>query len=229
MKTPLTPLLIQLDLLTRAFEKSGLQNERLLSKLSAATRQTVRLRRLVETLLDVSRVTSGRLELELDKCDLSALVRDVTDRFQAEAKRAGSDLNVSVADALVGRWDAMRLEQIVSNLLSNAVKYGPGKPIEVDVRETDAAIRIAVTDHGIGIEKETLGRLFHRFERGVSLRHYGGLGLGLFIAQQFAEAHGGTIVAQSRPGVGSTFTLVLPRSRPVEADAGRHEGDEVQR
>jgi signal transduction histidine kinase len=122
----------------------------------------------------------------------------------------------------------MKLEQILSNLLSNAIKYGSGKPIEVDVRDTGGTVRVAVTDHGIGIETETLGRLFHRFERGVSPRHYGGLGLGLFIARRFAEAHGGTIVAQSEPGVGSTFTLVLPRSRTEEADRGRRQGDEVK-
>ena len=110
----------------------------------------------------------------------------------------------------MGRWDRLTLEQIVSNLLSNAIKYGSGRPIEIDVRESDGAVRVAVRDRGIGIAKEDLTRIFGRFERGVSLRHYGGLGLGLFIARQLAEAHGGTIVAQSQPGAGSTFTLMLP-------------------
>jgi PAS domain S-box-containing protein len=210
LKTPLTPLQLQLDTLTRALQKSGLQNERVFSKLETAARQTARLGRLVESLLDVSRITAGRFNLEMEQFDLSELVLDVAERFQGEAKRAGSELKASADHPIVGKWDPLKLEQIVSNLVSNAIKYGSGKPIEIDVRASDGAVRIAVTDRGIGIEKEPLGRIFGRFERGVSLRHYGGLGLGLFIARQFAEAHGGTIVAQSQPGAGSTFTLVLP-------------------
>ncbi len=211
LKTPLTPLQLHLDTLTRSFAQAGVQNERLLEKLSSATRQTIRLGRLVEGLLDVSRITGGHLELELERFDLAVAVRDVVDRFRAEAERAGSEVSVSGSDSVVGTWDSLRVEQIVSNLLINAIKYGSGKPIDIEVRATDDAVRVAVTDRGIGIEKETIGRLFGRFERGVSLRHYGGLGLGLFVARQFAEAHGGTIVAQSQLGEGSTFTLVLPR------------------
>jgi len=226
LKTPLTPLQIQLDTLTRAFEKSGIQNERLAAKLDTALRQTARLGRLVESLLDVSRITAGRIDLELDRCDLSALVRDVANRFQAEARKAGSEINVFADDAIVGQWDPLRIEQIVANLLSNAIKYGSGKSIELHVQASDDTARLEITDRGIGIEKEVLARLFGRFERGVSLRHYGGLGLGLFIARQFAEAHGGSIVARSQPGAGSTFTVVLPRlprERPGAVPEGAEE------
>jgi len=228
LKTPLTPLQIQLDAVTRAFEKSGARNDRLSAKLEAATRQTARLGRLVERLLDVSRITAGRIHLDLERCDLSALVREVTDRFQGEAREAGSELKVLADGEVVGRWDPLRLEQIVSNLVSNAIKYGSGKPIAIDVRERDGTVRVAVADRGIGIEKEAIGRIFGRFERGVSLRHYGGLGLGLFIARQFAEAHGGTITAQSQPGAGSTFTLVLPRAPPEELRAVPQGSNEVK-
>jgi PAS domain S-box-containing protein len=217
LKTPLTPLQIQLDALLRLFEKSGMQNERIRSKLDAAIRQTARLGRLVERLLDVSRITSGKFELETEKCDLATLVREVADRFHGEAKNAGSDIKVIAEDGVFGWWDHLRLEQIVSNLVSNAIKYGLGRPIVVEARTSDDTVRVAVTDRGIGIEKESLGRIFGRFERGVSLRHYGGLGLGLFIARRFAVAHGGTIVAQSQPGQGSTFTLVLPRGNEASA------------
>jgi PAS domain S-box-containing protein len=228
LKTPLTPLQLQLDTLVRAFEKSGIQNERLMAKLDAAARQTSRLGRLVESLLDVSRITAGRIDLSLDRCDLSALVHEVADRFQAEAKRLGSEIKVFGGDAIVGQWDRLRVEQIVANLLSNAIKYGSGKPIEVDVRASADAVRIAITDRGIGIGQELMGRLFGRFERGVSLRNYGGLGLGLFIARQFAEAHGGTIVAQSQSGAGSTFTVLLPLA-PREQGSGPPGVNEAKR
>jgi PAS domain S-box-containing protein len=210
LKTPLTPLQLQLDILARALAKAGLQNEVLTDKLMMATRQAVRLNRLVESLLDVSRITAGRIVLELEAFDLSDLVRDLVARFGAEARAAGSELTMQADDQIRGRWDRLRIEQTITNLLANAIKYGQGKPIEVDVHATDGFARLSVTDHGIGIDKDALGRIFGRFERAVSLRHFGGLGLGLFIARQFAEAHGGSIVAHSKPGSGSTFTVVLP-------------------
>jgi signal transduction histidine kinase len=104
----------------------------------------------------------------------------------------------------------MRIEQVVSNLLANALKYGDGKPIEVRVTRSDGWARLIVHDHGIGIGPDDLDRIFERFERAVSPRHYGGLGLGLYIARQIVEAHGGSISAHSEPGVGSTFTVALP-------------------
>jgi PAS domain S-box-containing protein len=210
LKTPLTPLQLQLEALARVLEKSAVSDERLAGKMDTAIRQVVRLSRLVESLLDVSRVTAGRIALEIEPLDLAGLVRDVARRFDGEARRAGSELSVLGDESIPGRWDRLRIEQIVSNLLSNAIKYGGGNPVEIATRASDGAVRISVTDQGIGIAKEALGRIFERFERAVSVRHFGGLGLGLFIARQYAEAHGGSIVAKSRPGAGSTFTVVLP-------------------
>ncbi|HYO51869.1 ATP-binding protein [Archangium sp.] len=221
LKTPLTPLQLQLDTLAHAFEKSGVQNERLSARLETATRQTARLSRLVESLLDVSRITAGQLLLQPEEFDFSEMVRDVVERFQAEARNAGCEISVGGETALVGRWDRLRLEQVVSNLLSNALKYGARKPVEVEARASDGMVRLAVTDHGIGINKEALGRIFGRFERAVSLRHFGGLGLGLFIAKQIAEAHGGSIVVQSQPGHGTTFTVVLPLLSSVRKAASK--------
>lgn len=219
LKTPLTPLQLQLDMLARALEKSGGQNERLVAKLETATHQAARLSRLVESLLDVSRITAGRVALEIESLDLSELVHEVVQRFLPEARRAGSALMVDADAPIFGRWDRMRVDQILSNLLTNAIKYGEGKPIEVDARVGNGTVRVSVTDHGIGIEKEAMERIFGRFERAVSLRHFGGLGLGLFIARQFAEAHGGSIVAQSQPHVGSTFSVVLPIEATAQPEA----------
>jgi signal transduction histidine kinase len=160
------------------------------------------------------------VELEIEPLDLAEIVRDVVERFRPEARKAGSELTVHADETISGHWDRLRLEQIVCNLLINAIKYGRAKPIEVEARVSDAAVRLSIKDHGIGIEKEALARIFGRFERAVSLRHYGGLGLGLFIARQFAEAHGGSIVAQSQPQVGSTFTVVLPLDATAPSGAG---------
>lgn len=119
-------------------------------------------------------------------------------------------MTVSAAEPVVGAWDASRLEQVVINLLWNALKFGAGRPIELRVeRRADAAL-LTLTDQGIGISPEAQARIFERFGRGVPASHYGGLGLGLFIARAIVEAHGGTIGVASEPGRGSTFTVELP-------------------
>jgi signal transduction histidine kinase len=107
----------------------------------------------------------------------------------------------------------------VSNLLTNAIKYGRGAPIECDVDKTGEHARLRLTDHGIGIAHDDLARIFERFERAVSARQYGGLGLGLHIASEIVHAHGGSISADSTPGSGSTFTVLLPISGSAEPSA----------
>ena len=214
LKTPVTSLQLHLDTLAHALKKSGKQDERLQARVATATRQTARLSRLIENLLDVSRITGGGLVLELEEFDLVHMAEEVVDRFQVEATKAHCAIEVRKPAPLVGRWDRVRLEQVVSNLLSNAIKYGAGKPIHVEIGEGGHGVLLSVSDGGIGINEEALERIFGRFERAVSLHHFGGLGLGLFIARQIAEAHGGSIAVRSQPGEGATFTLTLPREPP---------------
>jgi len=117
-------------------------------------------------------------------------------------------------------WDLIRVEQVVTNLLSNAFKFGGGKPIEIAVEERGPIGRLVVVDHGIGIAPEDVERIFHRYEQAISSRPVGGLGLGLYIARQIIEAHGGTIRVESQPGAGSTFTIDLPKgTATIEAGA----------
>jgi signal transduction histidine kinase len=123
---------------------------------------------------------------------------------------------------VVGRWDRSRLEQVVANLLSNAFKYGSGKPVEIEIALEPERARLSVKDQGIGIPPERQGRIFERFERAVSARHYSGLGLGLYIVRRVLEALGGSIRVQSAPGVGSTFAVELPLCGPrSETDVER--------
>lgn len=211
LRTPLTPLQLQLDSVKRALEKVGTLDPAILSKLEKATRQTVRLAQLVESLLDASRISDGRLRLDLAEFDFRRLVGDVAAGFAEEAKKASVDIDIQGPSGVTGRWDRKRLEQVISSLLSNAIKYGPGKPIHVLVEASDVFVRLRVKDEGIGIEAAQIPRLFRRFERAVSSRNYGGLGLALYVAREIVEAHGGTIAVSSEPGCGSTFTMDLPR------------------
>jgi signal transduction histidine kinase len=119
-------------------------------------------------------------------------------------------LRFEAGENIVGRWDRARLDQVLTNLLGNAIKYGKGSALELTVRRLGAEARLSVRDHGIGIAPEHQARIFGRFERAVSERHYGGLGLGLWIAREVVDALGGTIRCESGLGQGSTFTVVLP-------------------
>jgi signal transduction histidine kinase len=120
---------------------------------------------------------------------------------------------VDTAPQVHGWWDRLRLEQVVTNLVSNAIRYGAGRPIHARVEVVGENARLVVRDEGIGIPPEAQERIFGKFERAVSERHSGGLGLGLYITRSIVEAMGGSIQVESRPGQGSTFTVELPRSR----------------
>ncbi|AKF79483.1 histidine kinase [Myxococcus fulvus 124B02] len=211
LKTPLTSLKLQHGLIDRALGADS--REKVAPRLSTAMRQVQRLASLVDHLLDVSRVSLGRLALEPTEVDLGQAVRDAVDRMEEVFAVAGCTVRVEIPEPLQGRWDSLRLDQVLVNLLTNAAKYGAGRPVQVSASaDGEARVRLSVRDEGIGISETDLPRLFGRFERAVSERHYGGLGLGLYISRQIVEAMGGSIEVESREGVGSVFTVLLPRS-----------------
>jgi two-component system sensor kinase FixL len=182
--------------------------------MATAVRQTRHLGRLIEELLDISRIQAGRFVLEpVDGVDLGQVARATAARLEGELKAAGCSILFDLESA-TGCWDAARLDQVVTNLVTNAIKFGAGKPIELRARANGDTATLAVTDHGIGIAPEAHERIFDRFERDVSAQHYGGLGLGLYIARQIVDAHRGVITVASRPGEGATFTVELPRRAP---------------
>jgi len=233
LKTPLTPLQLQLHTLAlKVQEQTDGEALRawLQKRLGALARQGARLERVVDALLDISRIMGGPPELQLEPVDLSEIVRDV-ERQLAESGQlepSGCELRVNVHGApVVGRWDRVRVEKVLSNLLQNALKYGAGKPVTVTAYAAGAVAILQVADQGIGIPGEDQERIFGRFERAVSGRHYGGLGLGLFIARQMVEALGGTITVASEVGRGATFTVCLPLAGPSQADQAHSLGASV--
>jgi PAS domain S-box-containing protein len=208
LRTPLTALKLRLQSLQRALH----QNEKDRRKIDGAARQCERLERLIEDLLDVSRVTTGHFALELSPCDLVEIVQDAVERSRDEAIAAGSRIDLEACGALTGVWDPIRIEQVVTNLLSNAVKYGEGKPISVVLDGDVESAELCVHDRGVGIAASDLERIFDRFERAGTRRAHGGLGMGLYIAREIVQAHGGSIRVGSTQGEGSQFSVSLPRS-----------------
>jgi signal transduction histidine kinase/ActR/RegA family two-component response regulator len=206
LRTPLTSLKLQVQSLIRYRKNTSSIAE----ELKRIDRQADRLTDLVEHLLDVSRITGNRLQLELEDMDLSDLVRQVAARFELDLQSCGSTLRMDAARPMRGLWDRERLDQVITNLVSNAIKFGGGKPIEVSIEPSDEGARLSVRDYGIGIEASDQARIFERFERAVSSRHFGGLGLGLWIVRQIVEAIGGTLSVQSEIGSGSIFRVELP-------------------
>jgi PAS domain S-box-containing protein len=206
LRTPLTTLLLQAESLQRAARRGAMPPDKVLGKATAIVGQLERLAALVDQLLDVSRVANGQLQLRREELDLSALAAETVARFQDDS---AAPIRTEIAGPIIGMWDRLRVEQVLSNLLSNALKYGGGSPIDVTVSEAEGTATIKVTDRGIGIAPEHQGRIFERFERLVSERHYGGFGLGLWIVRQIVEALGGTITVASEPGKGSTFIVAL--------------------
>jgi signal transduction histidine kinase len=209
LRTPLTVLQLQLESLEARMDGG---DAGLFERLGKAARSATRLGTLVNDLLDVSRIGSGRLMVERQPMDLVTVVHDAVERVAEAAARAECRVRVLAPESMPGVWDQPRIEQVVGNLISNAIKYGPGAPIEVIVEGCERTALLAVRDHGIGIALDDQARVFERFERAASPLNFGGLGLGLWIVKQVVEAHEGSIRLDSELGQGSTFTVRLPRA-----------------
>jgi PAS domain S-box-containing protein len=214
LRSPLTSLQLAVHGLSRRLGLGSETSPEVRKSLELAARQLRRMGHLVGLLLDVSRIQAGRLDLEPHVVDLSRLVRGITVELGEELRRSGSDLVVHAPEPVLGCWDGSRVEQIVINLLTNAIKFGEGRPIEMTVAAEGGTARLTVEDSGIGISEELQSRVFERFARGVSARHYGGLGLGLYVVRTIVEAHGGRVFVESASGQGTRFTVELPQSLP---------------
>jgi two-component system sensor histidine kinase/response regulator len=217
LKTPLTALRLNLERALYATSRAPgetLPKSAVEKTLAPAVRQLDKLRQLLETLLDVSRLTSHRLSLEIGATDLVEIACDVAMRLEAPARAAGVELQLELpAEPVILFGDRLRLEQVLNNLLTNAIKYGGGKPVRLSVAQQADMAALAVKDQGIGIAPEDQARIFGRFERATTTRQSDSLGLGLYIAKEIVTAHGGTISVTSELGRGTTFQVLLPLRR----------------
>ena len=212
-RPPITALRLLVETLLRALRRK-IDERQTAEMVGAIEDQILRLSRLVETLLDVSRIAEGRLTLAPEPIDLTALVDRVVTRMTQVAVDAGCPVTFEAPGPVPGVWDRVRTEQVITNLLSNAFKYGAGKPVNVLVNADDHSARVRVVDRGIGIPVHKQGVIFERYERAAPKNHYGGFGLGLWITRRTLQEMGGTIRVESEEGAGAMFEVELPR-RPA--------------
>lgn len=213
LKTPLTSLKLQTQMHMRNMgrgDPQALAPDRMLRMIEANDRQIDRLTRLIDDMLDISRINSGKLSLQVEIINLSELIRDVAERMAPQFVAAGCELKVDCDPALQGQWDRFRIEQVLMNVLSNSIKYGAGKPVEISVLKKEPSVRMRVRDYGIGIAPENQERIFQRFERAGPNIPGTGLGLGLYIVREILKMHRGSIHVESQLGEGSVFVIDLP-------------------
>jgi signal transduction histidine kinase len=217
LRTPLTSMLLHIEAIERSLPAETAPASPLhvpptdQKRIAAVARQARRLSGLIDSMLDVSKLTGGHLSLELAELDVTALVREIAQRFAPDAAAAACALTLHLDRPERAVLDGNRLDQIVTNLIANALKYGAGAPVDISVDGDEQVIRVTVRDHGIGISPNDQQRIFLRFERAADERQYSGAGLGLWITSELVKALGGRISLHSVPGAGAAFTVVLPR------------------
>ncbi|MES2756204.1 MAG: hybrid sensor histidine kinase/response regulator [Pseudomonadota bacterium] len=213
LRTPLNTLFLESQMRTLQLQRgnfTALGPDRLPAMVARDQRQIQSMIRLIDDMLDVSRIRSGSLSIRPTPFELMGLLERVASDLALQATGYGSRLNLHPHPPVAGCWDESRIEQVIINLLTNALRYGGGSPVEIIVGVDGHEVRIDVVDGGIGIAPEDQQRIFEPFERGNAKGEVKGLGLGLAISLQLAEAHGGRLFVASDGKTGSTFTLVLP-------------------
>ncbi|WP_047528666.1 hybrid sensor histidine kinase/response regulator [Pseudomonas sp. 11/12A] len=213
VRTPLNGLILETQLRKMHLARdnaAAFTLDKMQAMVDRDERQIKSLIRLIEDMLDVSRIRTGKLSIRPTRFDLSERVRNLLQNFAAQIEAAESSVTLVAEQPVVGQWDEFRIEQVISNLLTNALRYGAKSPITVKVYSERGEARVEVRDFGIGISEENQHRIFQQFERVTAKHAVAGLGLGLFISEQIVTAHGGTITVESRIGEGALFRVCLP-------------------
>jgi signal transduction histidine kinase len=211
LRNPLNSVYLQAQLRRKMLSASKPPDSHAMLKMVERDERQIRsMVRLLDDMLDVSRARTGRLSMAPSPFDLASSVTAVVEAFQDQASAAGVVLTIAAPDSLPIDGDEFRIEQVVTNLLTNALRYGGGKPVAVTVAASGNEALVSVRDQGRGIAEEDQERIFEQFERTDGAADVPGLGLGLYIARQIAQAHQGRLEVRSRAGEGAEFILSLP-------------------
>jgi signal transduction histidine kinase len=215
LRTPLTSMVLNVESLKRCLDAGTPDRAQMSPLVAAVMRQLDRMRHLVADLLDVSRLSAGRMLYRKEPVALEEVVEASLENVAPQMASSGASFEVKLEEGLRGEWDRYRIEQVLTNLLSNALRYG-APPFSLTAARAGTRARIVVRDGGAGIPAERMPRLFEPFEAIDAGRGHPGVGLGLYIAAQLVRAHEGTIRAESEPGRGTEFVVELPLLAPGE-------------
>jgi len=214
LKTPLTVMLLNLHSLSKSVQSDSLASfsiHELIKVLKNSEQQIKWLTSMTNDLLNVSLITTDRMDLQLENTDLVVITRQVTESFSETLKREKNKIKIQAKSAVVGKWDKVRIEQVITNLISNAIKYGNSKPIEIKIFKKGNQGKFIIKDQGVGIPPHEQKVIFDLFKRASGPGEYKkGLGVGLFITSQIVKIHGGKIKVSSTLSKGTTFTIELP-------------------
>jgi signal transduction histidine kinase len=218
LRTPLNTLFLETQMRSLQLKRGNMpafNPDQMANMIKRDERQIKAMIRLIDDMLDVSRMKSGTLSIRPGKVELMGLLERVVNDLSLQAAAAGSILQLAAHAPVEGWWDEFRIEQVIVNLLTNALRYGGGGAVEISVHKVEceaggSTVRIDVRDHGKGIAPDFIDRIFEPYERGAKSGEPKGLGLGLYISRQLASSHGGQLTVQSAPGQGATFSLTLP-------------------
>jgi len=213
LRTPLNTLLLETQMRKMHLDRgnaAAFSAEQLRPMIARDGRQIQSMIRLINDMVDVSRIRSGKLSVRAGNTELSGMLQRIASDLEQQAAAVGVTIHLRAPQPVHGVWDEFRIEQVIINLLTNALRYGDGKPVEVTLSTAGGFAEVAVRDYGIGISEADQQRIFAPFERAGSKQVKEGLGLGLYIARQLAETHCGELGVQSAPGQGSVFVLRLP-------------------
>ena len=222
LRTPLNTLFLESQMRMLQLQRGNFDSlgpDKLPAMVARDQRQIQAMIRLIDDMLDVSRIRSGSLSIRPTPFELTGLLKRVVSDLALQATGYGSTLTLHPHAPVEGCWDEFRIEQVIVNLLTNALRYGGGKPVDVVVDAGAHEVRIDVIDDGIGICEADQQRIFEPFERGSANGEVKGLGLGLAISRQLAAAHGGRLGVTSDGRTGSIFSLVLPLVATLEPTA----------
>jgi signal transduction histidine kinase len=213
LRTPLNTLFLETQMRALQLKRGTLpafDPEQVGAMIKRDERQIKAMIRLIDDMLDVSRMKSGTLSIRPGKVELMALLDRVVSDLTLQASAAGCTITLQPRAPVEGWWDEFRVEQVIVNLLTNALRYGDSKPVTVSLFAREGRAHVVVRDQGPGIAEEDIGRIFNPFERLGNQEVREGLGLGLYIARQLAESHGGMLDVASTLGQGAAFELTLP-------------------
>ncbi|MHC8326864.1 hybrid sensor histidine kinase/response regulator [Pseudomonas sp. LB1P83] len=213
VRTPLNGLILETQLRKMHLARdnaSAFTLDKMHAMVDRDERQIKSLIRLIEDMLDVSRIRTGKLSIRTTRFDLVQLVSNLLQNFAPQVDAAECSVAFTAEQPVVGNWDEFRIEQVISNLLTNALRYGGKSRIDVRVYCHEGQARVEVQDRGIGISEENQKRIFQQFERVSAKTVVAGLGLGLFISEQIVAAHGGSIAVESKINEGALFRVCLP-------------------